>query len=245
MLLVEFNGINLKGYESLYKKYQKHAERMDTVGNENQSNEVKLNNVKNFVMRTQGIRLYKRTKRGHLSSNHRLPLQVNRINIKHYDSMNSGENETVQAAARDFINFNNVNYTAEKSAQQSGNTCGDWTVYNAFTQGVLRFKNNHPTSKQLRKLQNNLTYGNASRILFAKNPIVHEYEPDQCITVTKAQRALAFPEQAQISPSSLVASVIEYAFVGANYMTSFVWNSLERILPASEVAQRPGKKARI
>ncbi|HRE31946.1 MAG TPA: hypothetical protein PLD88_08235, partial [Candidatus Berkiella sp.] len=72
----------------------------------------------------------------------------------------------VLAASQEFMRAHRgTKFRYEKCPRQSGNTCGDWVVFNTFTRGVLN-ERKEATSESLRSLHENLTARNARSILY-------------------------------------------------------------------------------
>lgn len=222
LMHVEFNHIDVAGYERLYRAYNalKPKERqLDATTNRQTS---KMNQIRNYIMRKQGVRLHRRTKRGVLSSNGRLPLHVESLQITNYDSMGTDRTFTIRDASQFIIQNHNVIIKQGNCARQSGNTCGDWTVYNAFTKAVLTKKIAPPSSSRLRYLQNNLSLDNAKKVLQGSAKDLTACTEAERICVTKEERALAEVDAGPILFAyNAATTVLNSVLAAVNFINPF------------------------
>ncbi|MCS5712656.1 hypothetical protein [Candidatus Berkiella aquae] len=192
-LLAEFNGLDANDYQALYQAHAAHAalpenqaQYVDESGNP-KSHTIQVNNVKNFLIANCGIVL-KSADHG----NWQLPLQPNQMLLRHLDSIGTktGYAQNVYAASKEFMRTHRgTKFRYERCSRQSGNTCGDWTVFNTFTRGVLN-ERKEATSEILRSLHENLTARNASSVLYTENPKMLKPTARTRICVTKEERKM-------------------------------------------------------
>lgn len=200
MLMANFEGLNQAQYGALYRAYQAyvrvHPVASPRPGAESSVTQMQLHHVKNFLIRHKDITLNTHNSEGELvRGNLALPINAKKITLSHYDSMGDSYHEVVEDAARDFIEQHRATFKTSECEEQSGCTCGDWSVYNAMRFGLLNHgrkdKPPYPStkfSKTLRALSQNITQDNAAQILFAKKPDIQEALDDEKICVTQYGR---------------------------------------------------------
>lgn len=196
-LVVKFQGLDKKAYLELYQAYQAHRlQTGENTGNDLQKPlHVRLSYVKNFIIDQKGLMLNhtdKETKEL-VHSNWMLPLDAKKIQLNQFDSLGAETAYTalVEKSCQDFL----VNHTEAVMSKncpqlQEGTTCGDWSVYNAFRDSVLRTTLPQPESKKLRLLAHHTSVENAHQILFEKNPKLKEVPKSKKIRVAKYNQAL-------------------------------------------------------
>lgn len=196
LLMSQFEGLDKIQYKALAKQYHQRAQRTkentDPNGVEKRLG-LRINNVKNFLLKQKGITFNHRNKDDELVlGNCVLPIKVKKISLSHYDSLGSKTycNDLVKAATTHFIKQNKAHYRAGKSTRQKGNTCGDWTVYNAFRLGVMFRRPPAPSSKQLRMLAENTTINNAQQILTSRTRRLEAATLDSRVCVTTNARRI-------------------------------------------------------
>lgn len=196
-LLAEFGGLNARAYRMLYTAHQKEmqspknkAEYFNADGTPRPFH-IQVNNIKNFLIKQKGIRVNGQSRDNPLG-NWELPLVSKPIQLRHFDSMGTKTNwaQNVRAGCQGFMTKHGANFHFEKCIQQTGNTCGDWTLFNAFMHGVLNTEK-AVTSAQLRVLSENITVQNAQSLLYAKKPRLTPVTEITRICVTKEARELA------------------------------------------------------
>lgn len=218
-LLAEFDGLNARAYRALYRAHQKEArlaKNKEQYFNEDgtpRTFTIQVNNIKNFLIAQCDIRVNKNSQLG----NWQLPLNPTSIKLRHFDSMGTRTHwaQNVQAACQGFMRKHRTKFHFEKCIGQSGNTCGDWTLFNAFTQGVLNVSK-AVTSGQLRALSENVTVSNAQSILYAKKPRIVAATERTRICVTKEARALA--------------DLHEETSIFSTYSFSPIWHQASRVM---------------
>lgn len=241
MMQATFNQINVKAYERLFQKCQPilRAEPVDLNHTTDQKTH-QMNRVRNFILRQQGVRLHTRTrKRNILTTNGRLPLKVQSIDLKHYDSMDTDYSDLLRESTRLLAQSNKLRISHEKCTRQSGMTCGDWSVFNAFNYGVLKNKMN-PTSKNLRDLKNNLTVKNANQILKQKHPHIQSCPENERLCVTRRERAIMENAYNDADPG-FVQNLLTFAYSAYNSASSALshFNPFARTeQPAKRTSQR-------
>lgn len=199
MLMANFNGLNKVEYHALFTAYQTHARRTGENQKEDGSDKefaVKVNNIKEFIKTSKNITFNARDTTGtgeFVLGNWVLPINADNISLQHFDSLGAKTSyrDMTHASARDFVDHHHAQFQAGKAKQQTGMTCGDWSVYNSFRMGVLKKRTRIPTSEQLRELSENVSLHNADQILFEKNPDLVEPSDADRICVTQAARAQA------------------------------------------------------
>ncbi len=221
-LLAEFGGLNARAYRALYKAHQQEmqlsenkAQYFNEDGTPRPFN-IQVNNIKNFLIRQCHIRVNGQNRDNPLG-NWQLPLIPKSIQLRHFDSMGTKTRwaQNVQAACQGFTSKHRANFRFEKCIQQTGNTCGDWTLFNAFMKGVLNSEK-AVTSAQLRVLSENITVQNAQSLMYAKKPRLTRATEETRICVTKEARELADIHEA---PSSILST----------YSFSPNWHQVSRV----------------
>jgi hypothetical protein len=196
LLLAEFSNINQAEYKTLFNAYQKHAKT--TKENQYEDGSAKpiniiRNNVVNFVKKNKKITFNGNADpRGNGLGNNQLPLKVGEITLNHFDSL--GKRTTyasnVAKSMSTFTKKHKAKFSQMDCQRQSGNTCGDWSVYNAFQYGLLEPKKQHPTSANLRHFFNNKDVSNAHQILFTAKPKLKKIAKKDQICITENAQKL-------------------------------------------------------
>ena len=219
-LLVNFQGIDQAQYQELYKAYQEHsAETGIDMDEEGQEKEliVRRNNVRNFLMSNRNIFLthQDRETKERVLSNWVLPLEVAKINFRHFDSLGvrSRFHDAVQDACEDFVANHQATFRRTKAARQQGNTCGDWSVYNSFRYAALNRNQKLPRSQELRTLTENKSVENANEILFKTKRKFEKVALEDQINVAADQFPEEYEEIAAHSPPSKLEKLINPAIV--------------------------------
>lgn len=195
LLLAEFSNINQAEYKALYNAYQKHAKNTK----ENQYDDGSLkpiniirNNVVNFVKSHKNIHFNGNNTTSNGLGNNQLPLKVGKIALKQFDSMgkNTRYAKNIEQSVEAFAKKHKTKCPSMVCERQTGMTCGDWTVYNAFQYGLLNPKKQHPTSINLRHFFNNRSVANAHQILFAAKPKLKKVAQKDQISINQNSQAL-------------------------------------------------------
>lgn len=197
-LLAEISGFDNAAYRRLYDAHAAHAalpenreNYFDEEGNPKEF-EIQLNNIKNFLIAQSKITLNNNKNNKTILGNFALPLTPRHVLLRHLDSMGikTGWADNVLEASKAFMRKYRARFRYEKCPRQEGNTCGDWSLFNAFSRGVL-LNTNEVSSQNLRDFKENINLKNAKNILFTANPNIDLVEDNQKLSVTRLERMIA------------------------------------------------------
>jgi len=197
-LLAEISGFDNAVYRRLFDAHEAYAARPENRDNyvnaqgEPKEFKIQLNNIKNFLIAQNRITLNNNVNNKTILGNFALPLTPRHVLLRHMDSLGikTGCADNVLEASKAFMRKHRARFRYEKCRRQAGNTCGDWSVFNAFSRGVLQ-NANQVTSENLREFKGNITLKNASSILFAANPNIVTVPDSQKLSVTRLERIIA------------------------------------------------------
>ncbi|MGE3318378.1 MAG: hypothetical protein AB7I18_03690 [Candidatus Berkiella sp.] len=197
-LLAEISGFDNAEYRRLFQAHEAHAalpeNRDNYVDEEGHPKEFKiqLNNIKNFLISQSRMTLNNNKNGKTILGNYSLPLTPRHVLLRHLDSMGikTACADNVLEASKGFMRKHRARFRYEKCSRQEGNTCGDWSLFNAFSRGVLQ-NVNEVTSENLRELKENITLNNARSILFMSNPNIVTVADSQKLSVTRLERMIA------------------------------------------------------